>query len=260
MPPRACSLAGCRSFFGPGQAALHKLAPFSPVWRPLGGRCGRRILAKSRQPRPSRSTRVRLTAGSLRSRSSGPVASSSFEPRAEPAEPAELDLSGEVCPYTFVRARLALEAMPLGTRLDILVDHEPATRNIPRSAREWGSPQGPPPGPISCPFLFRRRPRKPALGPRCGQWARSHSGHSGAPIAHSDPSASPTRLWFEKPKNHKKPKRRLVVPQRRWDRCGQRASGRRARRLRAVHSGVPALLYADACRSGLGRSRSRMRH
>ena len=51
---------------------------------------------------------------------------------------AELDLRGEVCPYTFVRAKLALEAMPLGAALEVLVDHEPATRNLPRSAREWG--------------------------------------------------------------------------------------------------------------------------
>ena len=50
----------------------------------------------------------------------------------------ELDLRGEVCPYTFVRTRLALEEMALGAVLAVLVDHEPATRNIPRSAREWG--------------------------------------------------------------------------------------------------------------------------
>jgi tRNA 2-thiouridine synthesizing protein A len=50
----------------------------------------------------------------------------------------ELDLRGEVCPYTFVRTRLALEEMELGSVLAVLVDHEPATRNIPRSAREWG--------------------------------------------------------------------------------------------------------------------------
>jgi tRNA 2-thiouridine synthesizing protein A len=43
-----------------------------------------------------------------------------------------------VCPYTFVRTRLRLEDMPLGARLAILVDHEPAVRNIPRSARDWG--------------------------------------------------------------------------------------------------------------------------
>lgn len=49
-----------------------------------------------------------------------------------------LDLRGEVCPFTFVRARLRLEELPLGARLRILVDHEPASRNIPRSAREWG--------------------------------------------------------------------------------------------------------------------------
>lgn len=28
--------------------------------------------------------------------------------------------------------------MPLGSALEILVDHEPATRNLPRSARQWG--------------------------------------------------------------------------------------------------------------------------
>jgi len=51
---------------------------------------------------------------------------------------AELDLRGEVCPYTFVRTRLALEAMAVGSVLAVLVDHEPASRNIPKSAREWG--------------------------------------------------------------------------------------------------------------------------
>lgn len=50
----------------------------------------------------------------------------------------ELDLRGEVCPFTFVRTRLALEALPLGARLAVVVDHEPAIRNVPRSAREWG--------------------------------------------------------------------------------------------------------------------------
>jgi len=37
-----------------------------------------------------------------------------------------------------VRTRLALEALPIGAVLRVVVDHEPATRNIPRSAAEWG--------------------------------------------------------------------------------------------------------------------------
>ena len=49
-----------------------------------------------------------------------------------------LDLRGEICPFTFVRTRLALEALPLGATLEVVVDHEPAIRNIPRSAGEWG--------------------------------------------------------------------------------------------------------------------------
>ena len=44
-----------------------------------------------------------------------------------------LDLSGEVCPYTFVRTKLRLEELPLGAELIILVDHAPAANNVPRA-------------------------------------------------------------------------------------------------------------------------------
>lgn len=49
-----------------------------------------------------------------------------------------VDLCGEICPFTFVRTKLALEELAMGAVLRVLVDHEPATRNIPRSAAEWG--------------------------------------------------------------------------------------------------------------------------
>ncbi|MEO7091701.1 MAG: sulfurtransferase TusA family protein [Polyangiales bacterium] len=49
-----------------------------------------------------------------------------------------LDLRGEVCPFTFVRTKLALEALEMGAVLRVITDHEPASRTIPRSAAEWG--------------------------------------------------------------------------------------------------------------------------
>jgi tRNA 2-thiouridine synthesizing protein A len=49
-----------------------------------------------------------------------------------------LDLSGEVCPYTFVRTKLALEELPLGAELTIVVDHPPAATNVPRSLKSEG--------------------------------------------------------------------------------------------------------------------------
>ena len=52
--------------------------------------------------------------------------------------PLSIDLCGEICPFTFVRTKLALEAVPIGAVLRVIVDHEPAIRNIPRSAAEWG--------------------------------------------------------------------------------------------------------------------------
>ncbi len=64
--------------------------------------------------------------------------STSSSPPAPSPSGEALDLSGEVCPYTFVRTRLALEALPLGAELTVTLDHPPAARNVPRSARAWG--------------------------------------------------------------------------------------------------------------------------
>lgn len=64
--------------------------------------------------------------------------SPSSSPPAASSPGDELDIRGEVCPFTFVRTKLALEALPMGARLRVVTDHEPASRNIPRSAAEWG--------------------------------------------------------------------------------------------------------------------------
>ena len=50
----------------------------------------------------------------------------------------ELNIKGEVCPYTFVRSKLALEAMQAGEILQVIVDHQPATENVPRSMENEG--------------------------------------------------------------------------------------------------------------------------
>jgi tRNA 2-thiouridine synthesizing protein A len=68
--------------------------------------------------------------------SSSPPTSSS--PGDAPEPDATTDLCGEICPFTFVRTKLALEALPIGSVLRVVVDHAPAARNIPRSATEWG--------------------------------------------------------------------------------------------------------------------------
>ena len=44
-----------------------------------------------------------------------------------------LDIRGQICPLTFVRAKLAIEKMALGEVLEIIVDHQPAAVNVPRS-------------------------------------------------------------------------------------------------------------------------------
>lgn len=50
----------------------------------------------------------------------------------------EIDLKGDICPYTFVKTKLALEEMERGKILRVVVDHEPAIRNVPRSLENEG--------------------------------------------------------------------------------------------------------------------------
>ncbi len=49
-----------------------------------------------------------------------------------------LDIRGEVCPYTYVKTRLALEEMEAGQMLRVRIDYEPATRSVPRSVKIQG--------------------------------------------------------------------------------------------------------------------------
>lgn len=50
----------------------------------------------------------------------------------------KIDIRGEVCPYTFVKSKLALEEMESRQVLEVIVDHAPATENVPRSAEAEG--------------------------------------------------------------------------------------------------------------------------
>lgn len=51
----------------------------------------------------------------------------------------ELNIKGEVCPYTFVRSKLALEEMESGKVLRVIVDYQPATENVPKSMANEGN-------------------------------------------------------------------------------------------------------------------------
>lgn len=50
----------------------------------------------------------------------------------------KLDIRGQICPYTFVRSKLAMEKMSVGEVLEIITDHKPAAENVPRSMENEG--------------------------------------------------------------------------------------------------------------------------
>jgi TusA-related sulfurtransferase len=50
----------------------------------------------------------------------------------------QINIKGLVCPYTFVKAKLAVEAMEVGQVLEILLDYEEASRSIPKSMEDHG--------------------------------------------------------------------------------------------------------------------------
>ena len=49
-----------------------------------------------------------------------------------------INIKGLVCPYTFVKAKLAIESMDVNQTLEILLDYEEASRSIPKSMEDHG--------------------------------------------------------------------------------------------------------------------------
>ncbi len=49
-----------------------------------------------------------------------------------------INIKGLVCPYTFVKSKLAIEDMEVGEVLEILLDYEEAARSIPKSMEDHG--------------------------------------------------------------------------------------------------------------------------
>lgn len=50
----------------------------------------------------------------------------------------KINIKGLICPYTFVKSKLAIEEMAVGEVLEILLDYEEASRSIPKSMEDHG--------------------------------------------------------------------------------------------------------------------------
>lgn len=51
---------------------------------------------------------------------------------------ATIDITGEVCPMTYVRVKLALERLQPGQTLEVHLKGDEPWRNVPRSLRDEG--------------------------------------------------------------------------------------------------------------------------
>lgn len=49
-----------------------------------------------------------------------------------------INIKGLTCPYTFVKAKIAIEGMEVGEVLEIVLDYEEASRSIPKSMEDHG--------------------------------------------------------------------------------------------------------------------------
>lgn len=49
-----------------------------------------------------------------------------------------VDLRGEVCPFTFVKTKVAMEDMEPGEVFEVITDHEPAVKDLPKSLEMEG--------------------------------------------------------------------------------------------------------------------------
>jgi tRNA 2-thiouridine synthesizing protein A len=70
----------------------------------------------------------------------------------------EIDITGEICPMTYVRTRLALDRLASGQVLGVMLRGEEPLRNVPLSATRQGHTvlMQEPAGPDTTRLLIRR--------------------------------------------------------------------------------------------------------
>ncbi len=49
-----------------------------------------------------------------------------------------LNIKGEICPYTLVKSKLAMEDLDVGEVLEILLDYPEAINSIPKAMQNYG--------------------------------------------------------------------------------------------------------------------------
>lgn len=49
-----------------------------------------------------------------------------------------LDIRGEVCPYTLVKAKLGVESIEVGQIIEIILDYPEASQSIPKAMSNYG--------------------------------------------------------------------------------------------------------------------------
>ena len=50
-----------------------------------------------------------------------------------------LDIRGEVCPYTLVKSKLAVEDLEIGQVVEIILDYPEAASSIPKAMENYGN-------------------------------------------------------------------------------------------------------------------------
>lgn len=51
----------------------------------------------------------------------------------------KLDIRGEVCPYTLVKSKLAVEDVDVGQVVEILLDYPEAVTSVPKAMENYGN-------------------------------------------------------------------------------------------------------------------------
>ena len=66
------------------------------------------------------------------------MTNSVIQQNSNPVVNEQIDITGDICPMTFVRTKLRMERMSVGEVLEVILNEGEPLENVPRSAGEMG--------------------------------------------------------------------------------------------------------------------------